>query len=281
MCIIFLHSDPDCLSSSYKLILAANRDEHLSRPSKSADFLSENPNVLCGLDLKPGYEGGTWLGVTRNGKFAALTNYLHSEKIIGKVSRGFIVRDYLESDSPVRDYINTKLINGAFSPFNFIGGQLVRNGNEMELFYYANNDPSSPRPLQTGNYSMACTTLGGKWNKCVHGSQVFERIIQSTDNHGPLALSDLLIDMLLSDTTLLYPDPAIEEQNKYGFNEKTMRSYCSVMIDGLEHYGTRAQTVILVDQENRLYFTEKSLTVVNGEKTWNYASFDFPLNLSS
>ena len=57
---------------SYRLILAANRDEFYERPSTPADFWIKHPQVLAGLDLKG---KGTWLGVTKEGKFAAITNY--------------------------------------------------------------------------------------------------------------------------------------------------------------------------------------------------------------
>ncbi|MFM7522831.1 MAG: NRDE family protein, partial [Betaproteobacteria bacterium] len=53
------------------LVLAANRDEFFSRPAQSADWWSDQPNVFAGRDLEG---GGTWLGVNRQGRFAALTN---------------------------------------------------------------------------------------------------------------------------------------------------------------------------------------------------------------
>jgi len=57
---------------SYNLILAANRDEFYERPSAPAEFWEDAPQVLAGRDLK---EGGTWIGIDRAGKFAAITNY--------------------------------------------------------------------------------------------------------------------------------------------------------------------------------------------------------------
>ena len=69
-----------------RLIVAANRDEYFGRPAAPAGFWDDHPNVLAGRDLEA---GGTWLGVTLDGRFAALTNYRNpADRKTGAPSRG-------------------------------------------------------------------------------------------------------------------------------------------------------------------------------------------------
>ena len=69
MCLlIFAHeADP-----RYPLVVAANRDEFHARPTAGSEFWPERPTILAGKDLE---QGGTWMGITRGGRFAAITNY--------------------------------------------------------------------------------------------------------------------------------------------------------------------------------------------------------------
>ena len=68
MCLILFaqNAHPD-----YPLVFAGNRDEFYDRPTVSAAFWDEAPHVLGGRDLKA---GGTWLGVTKGGYWATVTN---------------------------------------------------------------------------------------------------------------------------------------------------------------------------------------------------------------
>ena len=80
----------------YRLVLAANRDESHQRPSKALDWWPDHPDVLAGRDLRA---GGTWLGITRNGRFATVTNYRERQgKQAGRVSRGGLVTDFVTGD---------------------------------------------------------------------------------------------------------------------------------------------------------------------------------------
>lgn len=80
----------------YRLVLAANRDENFIRPTASAHFWDDAPQILAGRDLEA---GGTWLGVSRNGRLAALTNYYGPDEYApDKLSRGWLITGFLTGE---------------------------------------------------------------------------------------------------------------------------------------------------------------------------------------
>src|SRR3990170_4629490 len=87
----------------YPLVVAANRDEFHSRPAAAADWWADASDVLAGRDLKA---GGTWMGVRRNGRFAAITNYREPQapELPLAFSRGHLVRDFLISGESAEEH---------------------------------------------------------------------------------------------------------------------------------------------------------------------------------
>ncbi len=86
MCLIFLSYKQN---KEYPLIILANRDEIYKRPTLAAHYWKENPNILGGKDLEG---GGTWMGITKNGYMAMLTNYRDVANIKPKApTRGKLV----------------------------------------------------------------------------------------------------------------------------------------------------------------------------------------------
>ena len=93
MCLILFAINPN---PKYKLILAANRDEFFERPTEKADFWSQEQNLLAGKDLQ---QGGTWLGLTKNGRFSAVTNYKPPQADISfERSRGELPINFLKNN---------------------------------------------------------------------------------------------------------------------------------------------------------------------------------------
>lgn len=96
MCLIVFAWRP---SHALPLIVAANRDEFYARPTQPLAQWADAPQVYAGRDLEA---GGTWLGVTSDGRFAALTNIRNPDLPLGNRSRGELVAQFLTSDVPVK-----------------------------------------------------------------------------------------------------------------------------------------------------------------------------------
>jgi uncharacterized protein with NRDE domain len=128
MCLILLALQQH---PSYRLIVAANRDEYYHRPSAPPSFWSEAPDLLAGKDLK---SGGTWLGITKKGRIAAITNYRDpAPPKRNAPSRGWLVRDFLLGNDRTEEYlINLRKEGGRYNGFNLVAG--VRD----ELYWYSN-----------------------------------------------------------------------------------------------------------------------------------------------
>ncbi|HQQ75679.1 MAG TPA: NRDE family protein, partial [Pseudomonadales bacterium] len=88
--------------SQHKLLVAANRDEFYARPTEAAHFWKDAPHILAGRDLE---QGGTWLGITTSGRFAALTNVRNPQAPLGSLSRGLLVSDFLNSDATPEQFL--------------------------------------------------------------------------------------------------------------------------------------------------------------------------------
>lgn len=278
MCIVFLYQN-NSEDSHYKLILAANRDEYLRRPTKPAEFLQSIPEILCGIDEEGG-NGGTWLGVNRSGKFAALTNVLvPHEQDPNKLSRGHIVMDYLKSGEASLDYMRS-LVSKDFREYNFLAGSVDASGKVTTAFC-SNCDGKQPRIITDDMITVACTSLDGNWRKMNHGQEIFQDLLTNIKNCPDSKLvSTTLIDSLLSDTTCLYPDSNVHIQAKDATTEFTLSKYCSIKIVDLPGYATRMQTVVLIDQDNKVHFVEKSLVGVTSHEEWLEKSFTFEIDVS-
>src|SRR5688572_7734347 len=100
----------------HPLIVAANRDEFHARPAAPAAFWEDQPAILAGRDLEA---RGTWMGVSRNGKFAAVTNYRGAKEPRAIESRGALVTKFLVNGSASGDYIE-HVKTGLYSGFNLL-----------------------------------------------------------------------------------------------------------------------------------------------------------------
>ena len=113
MCLILISWQE---SPEQPLVIAANRDEFFQRPTDAAHFWPEHPDILAGRD---GEYGGSWLGVSRGGRFAAITNLRDASG--GERSRGELVRDFLASSASCKSFFAAiERDKSDYRPFNML-----------------------------------------------------------------------------------------------------------------------------------------------------------------
>ena len=235
MCLILFahHSHP-----KYPLILASNRDEFHGRPTKTLHWW-EDDDILAGRDLKA---GGTWMGVNRSGKVAAITNYRQFP--ITKEyssSRGELVRNFLTKDLPPESYLEIlKNTANNYDGYNLIFGTM------NELFYFSNRSENYG-PIEKGIHGLSNHLLNTSWPKVERGKQKLDDIIKNEDLEKDRVMNVLLDKSRAGDQEL--PDTGIGLEKE--------RQLSSIFIEG-NNYGTRASNFLIIDHEGQIKFFEKS-----------------------
>src|SRR5271168_2953549 len=144
MCLILLawrsHVDFPC-------VIAANRDEFHAREAAPASWWPTEPQILAGRDLRA---GGTWLGITRGGRFAALTNYRDPEqRRAGTPSRGALVTTILKSGAGTAESLDyLRGVAESYNSFNLI----FSDGERLAVF---ESTLKEGRELKPGIYGLS------------------------------------------------------------------------------------------------------------------------------
>jgi uncharacterized protein with NRDE domain len=243
MCLILIaiHQHP-----RFPLVVAANRDEYFNRPAAPAHFWPEAPQLLAGRDLQA---GGTWLGLTRSGRFAAVTNVREpGRNRADALSRGALTCEFLLGDQPARVYLQDLQARGDhYNGFNLICGDINR------LYHYSNRG-GDPVLLPTGLHGVSNHLLDTPWPKVTGGKAALAAV---------LADDDFTLDAVLP--VLNQRDPAPDEQlPDTGVGLLMERALSSRFIQApLVGYGTRVSTALRVDRAGNVEWREW---------TWNAAA---------
>lgn len=254
MCLIVFANN---ILDDYKLIFAANRDEFYDRPTEQAEFWNDYPELLAGKDL---HAGGTWMGITKQGKFAAITNFRDLKNHRNDApSRGNLTLDFLTSDiSPEEYYNKLKPILHDFNGFNLL------LGNVDELYYFSNKTESLQK-LDTGIHGISNAILNTPWPKVEKSKRQLCNLIEQKNIHPWEVLN------LLDDTS-----PAkYEELPDTGVGLELERMLSSIFIKS-EKYGTRSSTIVTVDSQNNVRFVEKTYFANSGR--FSNKDFNFTIN---
>lgn len=237
MCLLFFAYD---CHPRYRLILAANRDEYYRRPTETAHFWASHPWVLAGRDLEM---LGTWMGITRSGHFAALTNFRDtSAQIIGPKSRGMLVSNFLcLNESPEKYMLEVANKQTLYNPFNLLVG------DSSNLLYF-NKQSSKALALKPGIYGLSNYFLDTPWPKVQKSKQALANYLENKTLIEPQYLFEILADTELA---------LDHELPKTGISQEQEKILSSIFIQGI-NYGTRSSTVLLIDRNNHVIFKEKS-----------------------
>lgn len=229
----------------YPLVLAANRDEYYERPTAQTAFWDDYPDVLAGRDL---VAGGTWLGLTRTGRFAALTNYRDPALTVKNPrSRGYLISDYLCGDLSPGDYMTMLSKQDAqFRGFNLLAG------DRFSLWYYC-NITGYPQRLSPGLYGLSNRFLDTPWPKVTRGKEKMAHCLQAETFDAENLFTLLGDDRPAHDSELPCTGVGLEWE----------RILSPVFIRSAT-YGTRSSTALTIDHTGTVRFTERTYSPNGG-----------------
>ena len=223
----------------YPLVVAANRDEFHSRPTAAAHWWADAAGVLAGRDLQA---GGTWMGVSRSGRFAAVTNYREpqSQEAPTPKSRGHLVRDYLLSANSAAEHASH--LQGAAAAYD---GFSLLLGDGHELFCVSNRT-EEPIRIAAGCHALSNHLLDTDWPKAHNGRLQLAALLQSDRVDAESLLSTLA-------NRSLAPG---QEPEVFGLHLAPERLTRLAFIVS-PTYGTRSSTALLLDGEGKVEYVER------------------------
>lgn len=227
MCVLFFAHQ---VHQKYPLIFAGNRDESYSRPAAVVDWWSDSINVLAGRDLQA---GGTWLGVTKGGRWSVVTNVRDLEAHGPRDhSRGELPTEFLTGSLSPAEYAGKVFKQRQqFNPFNLIVG-------DSESVWIVSSHVDVPTEVPSGVYGLSNATLDVPWPKVVRGKKVFQRMISSAEPDVESFLDFLHDDMQAPDVDLPNTGVGLEMERRL-----------SPLFIASDAYGTRASSVIMLNDD--------------------------------
>ena len=239
MCLIVFKYQPD---EDNKLVLAANRDEYYQRKAIPAKFWPEQPNIFGGIDAEA---GGSWLSVDTSGRLAVLTNIRKPPyKDSTKLSRGYLVKDFLSQQYSVADFIKQLENDGKdYGLFNLL--LLDSTG----LWHYS-NDSCQANKVIAGTHGLSNASLNTPWPKLTTSVKAFENSL----------VSDHVDTLNVLNTMQSRVKPADDELPDTGIGIEFERFLSPIFIQG-EEYGTRCTTLLTISK-TEVNFTEVSYSSV-------------------
>jgi len=235
MCLILFAYN---IHPEYPLVLAANRDEFYRRQSLPAHWWQDHPDILAGKDLDG---GGTWMGISRSGRLAAVTNVREGVPREGTYrSRGELPLTCL-NNTTVEDRLTDLLmsVKDAYRGFNLLFGTLKK------LYFFSNRN-NTVQQLEPGIHGLSNASLNTPWPKVRQGKEQLALLLNQ-----PVPDVQALFDLLADDRTV--PDHHLPET---GVDLEWERLLSAIHIRS-EDYGTRSSSVLMIDAQGNASLHEK------------------------
>ncbi len=256
MCLLLLAIRPD---PRYALVVAANRDEMYARPAAPLGFWERSPGLLAGRDLEA---GGTWLGLTRTGRFAALTNFRERARDSREApSRGTLVAEFLSGQQEAPSFLDRLRAEGhRFRGFSMVFGTVER------LFHFSNREARSG-PLGPGLHGLSNGPLDAPWPKVSTGKERLRAALAGPNGDLCTGLFRLLSDRSPAPDSEL-PDTGV------GLEWERLLSPCFVVTP---IHGTRCSTVVMITSQGRAYVEERAFDFDGAPGTVRRFEFDLTM----
>lgn len=221
-------------SKRWPLLVAANRDEFLDRPTLPlARWQSEaGTEIISGRDIRA---GGTWMGLTAAGRIAMLTNVRGPASLTGEKSRGELVTRWLDSNGDAASFI-AHITPEAYGGFNLVLGDF-----NSSAWHWLSNKPGptlESRVLAPGVYGLSNGALDTPWPKTLGLKKALYSALTASDEDAlEVELMAALRDRRRADR---------EDLPSTGVPLALEEALSSAFVDFPEHgYGTRCSTVLV------------------------------------
>lgn len=236
MCLIALAYE---VAPEYRLVVAANRDEMHARPTAPLHWWEDRPGIVAGRDLEG---AGTWMGITRRGRFAAITNFRDTQPPPPDApSRGSIVVDFLESDLPVQRWVEgLRADAGRLAGFNLFA-------SDSASLVFLSNRSAAPRILEPGIFGLSNGPWDAGWPKVRRAIDGLEASLRRSRS-----LEHELFALLRDERR-----PHDGELPDTGVGVDLERFLSPVFIRG-DLYGTRSSTVLVIESNGHVRVRERA-----------------------
>lgn len=243
------------------LCLISNRDEFYHRPTALLHTW-EQASIVAGQDLQ---SGGTWMGVTPQGRWAVLTNFRNGQdKQQYATSRGHLVQAFLQSDlAPIRFAQQLEARQQEYAGFNLFMGT-------ADQAVYMSNRGEAPQVLANGVYVVSNGLMSEHWEKTKHlrtrFTQEFLPMLQQPTEESVLqhAAWDILEDERKVTTELL-PNTGIHPEMEELLSSTFIQSPV---------YGTRCSNFLRLQHDEWLWLEKTQ----QGEHTGQIVQQQIPFN---